>query len=151
MDTFAFHVPVVVAVYCTTSGLALVPLAKATVVPAGFLRNRLRSALALSQSSWMYSVFGTVVTWNECDLNDPDVELPEPTLVLPLYESPPGQLQEDAEAARRVIECADVQELLAAVREPLTAGRFLDNVLAAPRLTRLEIPSDPNEAERLLC
>lgn len=82
---------------------------------------------------------------------DRGIEMPEPELVLPLYESPVGQLDEDSAAARRAIECAAVQELLEAVRGRLTVGRFVDNVLSAPRLTRLEIPADPQEAARELC
>jgi arabinofuranosyltransferase len=82
---------------------------------------------------------------------DPLVDLPEPSLVIPLYVTPNGRLHEDAAAARQAIECAAIQELLDAVREPLTPGRFVDNVLAAPRLTRLDIPSNPGEAEQALC
>ncbi len=54
-------------------------------------------------------------------------------------------------AARRVMTCEPVAELLASVREPLTAGRFWDNLVGAFGRTRLVIPSDPAEAVRELC
>jgi hypothetical protein len=37
------------------------------------------------------------------------------------------------------------------VREPLTPGRFVDNLLAAPRRTFLDIPPAPPDAAEALC
>jgi arabinofuranosyltransferase len=54
----------------------------------------------------------------------------------------------DAEA---VLRCRPVADLLSAVSEPMTPQRFLRNVMQAPRLTFLRIPSDPAEARRVLC
>jgi arabinofuranosyltransferase len=83
---------------------------------------------------------------------DPDIPLPQPLpFVGLLYESPAGELDADVAAASRALACPRLQELLEAVRAPLTAGRFLDNLRAAPRLTGIEIPADPQEAERALC
>jgi arabinofuranosyltransferase len=54
-------------------------------------------------------------------------------------------------AARHALTCGELAELLASVRDPLTPGRFWDNLVGAWRRTRLEIPADPFEAERELC
>ncbi len=54
-------------------------------------------------------------------------------------------------AARRALSCGPAADLDAAIREPLTAGRFLRNIGAAWRLQRLRIPADPFEAERRFC
>jgi arabinofuranosyltransferase len=54
-------------------------------------------------------------------------------------------------AARHAMSCGELQELLASVREPLTAGRFLSNLVGSVHRTRLEIPPDPVDAERRFC
>jgi arabinofuranosyltransferase len=53
--------------------------------------------------------------------------------------------------ARTVLACAPVDELLHAVSDPLTPGRFWQNLTLAPRLTFLRIPVDPDEAAAALC
>ena len=78
-------------------------------------------------------------------------DLPLAVVVPGLHTSAPHELRADAAAARRALRCHDVEELLDAVREPLTPGRFLDNLVSAPRLTFLEIPPDPDDAQRTLC
>jgi arabinofuranosyltransferase len=55
------------------------------------------------------------------------------------------------DAARHALHCGDIAELLASVREPLTAERFWDNLTGSVRRTRLVIPSDPLDAERAFC
>lgn len=55
------------------------------------------------------------------------------------------------EAARRALRCGRLRTLSEAVSEPLTLGRFMRNVLAAPTLTALRIPRDPGEAEVRFC
>ena len=78
--------------------------------------------------------------------------LPEPLpFVFPLYESEPGALDADTDAARHVLACPALRELIEAVREPMTPGRFFDNLTSAVRLTRLDIAPDPHEAEDELC
>jgi arabinofuranosyltransferase len=62
-----------------------------------------------------------------------------------------GFAPERIEAARRALGCGALAELLASVREPLTAARFWDNLLGSVRRTRLVIPADPIEAERAFC
>jgi hypothetical protein len=49
------------------------------------------------------------------------------------------------------MQCGELAELLASVREPLTASRCWANLVGAPRRTRLAIPVDPAEAERRFC
>lgn len=55
------------------------------------------------------------------------------------------------EAAREVLECGDVRELLDAVQEPLTPSRFLRNIIGSPKRTFLEIPRHPREAHEKFC
>jgi arabinofuranosyltransferase len=54
-------------------------------------------------------------------------------------------------AARRALGCGDLRELLASVREPLTASRFLRNLAGAYHRTALRIPRDPFAAEAKFC
>ncbi|MFT4294352.1 MAG: hypothetical protein QM582_02945 [Micropruina sp.] len=53
--------------------------------------------------------------------------------------------------ARATLACGDVPALIAAVSEPLTLQRFLNNVLLAPKLTMLRIPADPAQARKAIC
>jgi arabinofuranosyltransferase len=57
----------------------------------------------------------------------------------------------DVVAARTALACGDIAEQLAAIEEPLTTGRFLDNLFVALRLRDLSIPSDPEEAIAEYC
>ena len=78
--------------------------------------------------------------------------LPEaPMMSAPLYASPPGQLDADAQAARRALGCGELVDLSRAVHDPLTPGRFLRNLVEAPGLTSLRVPADPNEAVTRFC
>ncbi|MFJ2261997.1 hypothetical protein ACIOKD_27315 [Streptomyces sp. NPDC087844] len=54
-------------------------------------------------------------------------------------------------AARRALRCGALAELGAAVRGPLTAGRFLRNVAGAWERTSFRFPNEPGRAERELC
>jgi arabinofuranosyltransferase len=81
----------------------------------------------------------------------PEDLLRTPMLSVPLYESPPGRLDEDAEAAWRALGCGELADLRHAVHDELTPGRFLRNLVESPALTRLQIPADPNEAEARFC
>jgi arabinofuranosyltransferase len=65
--------------------------------------------------------------------------------------SPFDTSPDDVAAARHAITCGELAELYAAVREPLTARRFWDNLVGAVRRTRLVIPANPRDAERALC
>jgi arabinofuranosyltransferase len=64
----------------------------------------------------------------------------------------PGPEDEPAAgAARSALACGDLEALLAAVTAPLDGGRFGENVRAAPRLTALRFPADPQAARAQLC
>jgi arabinofuranosyltransferase len=54
-------------------------------------------------------------------------------------------------AARRAMRCGELRELLASVRAPMTASRFFANLVGSVARTRLEIPSDPIDAEIRFC
>ena len=54
-------------------------------------------------------------------------------------------------AAKRALQCAPIADLLHAIDEPMTPGRFLSNFWHSPSFTKLHIPADPIQAERELC
>jgi arabinofuranosyltransferase len=64
-----------------------------------------------------------------------------------LLEAPPIAIA----AARRAEQCGELRELLESTRAPLTAGRFFANLAGSVRRTRLEVPSDPFDAELKFC
>ncbi len=55
------------------------------------------------------------------------------------------------EAAKRTLRCTPVADLLHAIDEPMTPGRFLSNLWHSPSFTTLHIPADPIQAEHDLC
>jgi len=81
---------------------------------------------------------------------DPEA-LPRPAYTTPLYESPEGRFDADTAAARAALRCGELRDLTAAVREPLTPGRFLSNLVSAPRYTALSVPPDPEAARDRFC
>lgn len=54
-------------------------------------------------------------------------------------------------AARRALRCAPLSTLLGAIDKPLTPSRFLSNVVRSFSFTNLQIPRDPQVAEREFC
>ncbi|MDB4953404.1 MAG: hypothetical protein JWO36_973 [Myxococcales bacterium] len=78
------------------------------------------------------------VAWLVADFVDPAAES---TSVLP----------STLRAARHAMSCGAFAELLASVREPMSLGRFWANFTGSIARTRLEIPSDPVEAEWKFC
>jgi hypothetical protein len=46
-----------------------------------------------------------------------------------------------------VLSCGATGDLFDAIEDQLTIGRFLRNLVESPRLTFLEVPNDPAEAE----
>lgn len=70
---------------------------------------------------------------------------------LPGTAPPPGVDPVQVEAARRALGCGELARLRVAVSAPLTPGRFLRNVWAAPTLTELRIPRLPSEAAKRFC
>ena len=75
--------------------------------------------------------------WVLADFADPSATTDVPTDVV--------------RAARHAMTCGALAELLASVREPMTASRFWDNLTGSWSRTRLVIPADPLEAEREFC
>lgn len=63
----------------------------------------------------------------------------------------PDKERAPVEAARRALQCGELAELLASVREPMSPSRFWHNLTGAWRRTRLVIPSDPIKAEFRFC
>lgn len=63
----------------------------------------------------------------------------------------PPDAQRAIAAAQHALQCGELAELLASVRDPLTPSRFWKNLTGAWRRTRLVIPSDAVEAERQFC
>lgn len=60
-------------------------------------------------------------------------------------------LPEEAVAARDALSCGDLSTLQRAVDEPLTVGRFLENIRLSFRLYHLRIPADPLAARAAFC
>jgi arabinofuranosyltransferase len=54
-------------------------------------------------------------------------------------------------AARAALRCGQLHELVEAVDDPLTPGRFVDNVLGAVGRTSLRIPAQPEQADVDFC
>ena len=57
----------------------------------------------------------------------------------------------EVEAARRALACGELAKLLAAVTEPMSWRRFVENVREAPALPRLRLPARPSDAAAELC
>jgi arabinofuranosyltransferase len=55
------------------------------------------------------------------------------------------------EDARSAMQCGDLERLLAAVSDPLTAGRFLENMRLSWSFHSLRVPQNPADARRELC
>jgi arabinofuranosyltransferase len=54
-------------------------------------------------------------------------------------------------AARHALSCGDLAEIRRSVREPLSFGRFWQNLTGAWHRTQVTVPPDPYEAERKFC
>ncbi|MCB1251441.1 MAG: hypothetical protein KDB36_18645, partial [Acidimicrobiales bacterium] len=64
---------------------------------------------------------------------------------------PPETNDPATATARRALACGDLADLDAAVHDDMSVGRFLSNLVAAPRLSSLSIPTDPAAAEATFC
>jgi arabinofuranosyltransferase len=67
------------------------------------------------------------------------------------YARPDSTEDPRAVAARNALDCGLLGQFNRATRGPLSAGRFLRNVVLAVRTSRLEIPANPFEAESEFC
>jgi arabinofuranosyltransferase len=54
-------------------------------------------------------------------------------------------------AARRALACPPLSDLLDAITEPLTPGRFLSNIWHSPSYAAVQVPEDPRDAEGADC
>ena len=54
-------------------------------------------------------------------------------------------------AAERAMRCGGLRDVIAAVTEPMSVSRFLDNVALSPRATALRFDKGPAEAADELC
>jgi len=67
------------------------------------------------------------------------------------FAAPTATDSPEAVAARRALACGPVADVLEAVNDDLTPGRFLSNIWHSFEFTRLHIPSDPIVAEQRWC
>ncbi len=54
-------------------------------------------------------------------------------------------------AAVRALECGDLARAVESATDPMSPGRFVRNLLAAPANTALQVPEDPQEAVDAFC
>ena len=57
----------------------------------------------------------------------------------------------DIESARAALHCDSLAQLIEAIEEPLTPGRFFENIRRSWQFTTLQVPSDPVIAADELC
>ena len=62
-----------------------------------------------------------------------------------------GQNPAQVDAARRVLACGDLKDLLEATEAPMSVGRFWSNLTGAVGRTRLEVPRSPVAAAEKFC
>jgi arabinofuranosyltransferase len=132
----AHDVAVVIAVGRLGVGGAIAPL-DAIAVDVFGLANPLGARITRTSAGATGHEKELPWAWVLADFADPSVTA--------------GAVPEEIEAARRAMRCGELAELLASVREPLTASRFWANLTGAWRRTRLVIPSDPIAAAAQFC
>lgn len=87
----------------------------------------------------------------------PAGSVPDPAHFPPFFGNPliPAttgrEFQEQVAWARAALECPEIVDVIDAVSAPLTAGRFVDNLLHSVGNTRVRIPADPEEAYHRFC
>jgi arabinofuranosyltransferase len=69
----------------------------------------------------------------------------------PLGDAGTQPFDERVERARSTMKCSDLQEFFGTYSEPLTVGRFLDNLVHAFGNTLQRIPPEPRDAARYFC
>jgi arabinofuranosyltransferase len=62
-----------------------------------------------------------------------------------------GVTPEQVSAARHAMSCGGLKELLDSTRQPMTLGRFWNNLTGSPGRTALVVPADPFAAEKKFC
>jgi arabinofuranosyltransferase len=98
------------------------------------------------------------VPWIPARILAPGVPVTDADLALPSLffarsiDHPGGQpLADRIRDARRALRCGELREFLARTSEPLTVGRFVDSLLAAPSATAFRIPPEPRDAVARFC
>jgi arabinofuranosyltransferase len=81
--------------------------------------------------------------WILADYGDP--------AVVDTKEVLPGVSPDQVRAARHAMSCGALKELLDSTRQPMTAGRFWDNLTGSVSRTALVVPADPFAAEKKFC
>jgi len=99
--------------------------------------------------------------WTAARLTDPGAkltqdDLPFPKLLVFGGEHPIARprglsFEEWVDVARTTLRCGQLADLQRSYSEPLTAGRFFDNVLDSFENSSLRIPPEPTEAQRRFC
>ena len=127
-----------------------------TVIDLLGLGNPLVSRLRLDRPTTPGHEKPLPLPWQAAIVSDEpirsDVLFPTGSVIVPLYvPADEEEYEDEAEAAREALRCPPIRDLLAALREPLTPGRFLSNLVHAREYTNLEIPPRPSEAVDDLC
>ncbi|MGH9050230.1 MAG: hypothetical protein ACRDY4_10905 [Acidimicrobiia bacterium] len=96
--------------------------------------------------------------WIAARLTPPGTQLSEEDFpftplfgVAPLGDPDRAPFDERVARAREVLECPEVERFLDAYSARLTPGRFLSNLVRAPRFTLMRIPPEPEDAYAELC
>jgi arabinofuranosyltransferase len=74
-----------------------------------------------------------------------------PAWTLARFVEEPPMGDTEVAAAMRSLGCGDVELLQSAVRDPLTVGRFVDNLFLSPRLTALRLDALPTKVAEDHC
>jgi arabinofuranosyltransferase len=96
--------------------------------------------------------------WIAARLTPPGTELSEEDFpftplfgVAPLGDPDRAPFDDRVARAREVIECPEIEQFLDSYTAPLTPGRFLSNLVRAPRFTLMRIPPEPEDAYAEFC
>lgn len=84
-------------------------------------------------------------------LDEDDFPFPVGFGTRPLGDPDRAPFPEREADARRALTCGDLAELLDSVDEPLTPGRFLDNLVGALGRSRVAVPPEPADAVEAFC
>jgi arabinofuranosyltransferase len=127
-----------------------------TVIDLLGLGNPLVSRLRLDRPTTPGHEKPLPLPWQAAIVSDEpirsDVLFPTGMVIVPLYvPADEEEYEDEADAAREALRCPPIRDLQAALREPLTPGRFLSNLVHAREYTNLEIPPRPSEAVEDLC
>ncbi|CAN5824631.1 hypothetical protein BH24ACT3_BH24ACT3_01840 [soil metagenome] len=95
--------------------------------------------------------------WIVARLTAPGAEVDEDDFPFPVVLSSPlgnpdaAPFDERVATARATLRCSAVRDLFATYQDPLTPGRFFENLFGAPGTTALRIPPEPADTAAELC